>query len=97
MKRARDVREQLLGLMDRVEVALVSNPGDHDAVRSLARSNPRTPAHNALLAQHHTPGSPASAGFVLTWYNERTLHGVYVLIGTCSVGTSTVCTHLFVP
>ena len=36
MKRARDVREQLLGLMDRVEVELVSNPGDHDAVcRSL--------------------------------------------------------------
>ena len=34
MKRARDVREQLLGLMDRVEVMLVSNPGDHDAVRS---------------------------------------------------------------
>ncbi|KAK9845793.1 hypothetical protein WJX81_002540 [Elliptochloris bilobata] len=33
MKRARDVREQLLGLMDRVEVQLVSNPGDHDAVR----------------------------------------------------------------
>lgn len=32
MKRARDVREQLLGLMDRVEVELVSNPGDHDAV-----------------------------------------------------------------
>ncbi len=34
MKRARDVREQLLGLMDRVEVELVSNPGDHDAVRA---------------------------------------------------------------
>ena len=36
MKHARDVREQLLGLMDRVEVELVSNPGDHDAVRGPA-------------------------------------------------------------
>ena len=33
MKRARDVREQLLGLMDRVEIELVSNVGDHEAIR----------------------------------------------------------------
>lgn len=28
MKRARDIRDQLLGLMERCEVELVSNPGD---------------------------------------------------------------------
>ena len=33
MKRARDVREQLLGLMERTEVALISDAGNHDAVR----------------------------------------------------------------
>lgn len=33
MKRARDVRDQLLALLDRVEVALTSCGGDHDAVR----------------------------------------------------------------
>ena len=33
MKRARDIREQLLGLMERVEIELVSNAGDHDAIR----------------------------------------------------------------
>ena len=33
MKRARDVREQLLGLMERVELEAVSNPQDHDAIK----------------------------------------------------------------
>ena len=33
MKRARDIRDQLLGLMDRTEVALVSDVGNHDAIR----------------------------------------------------------------
>eukprot|EP00899_Mesostigma_viride_P024834 jgi/Mesvir1/5535/Mv15572-RA.1 len=33
MKRARDIREQLEGLMERVEIDLVSNVGDLDAVR----------------------------------------------------------------
>lgn len=28
MKRARDIRDQLLGLIDRCEIELVSNPGD---------------------------------------------------------------------
>jgi hypothetical protein len=28
MKRARDIRDQLLGLMDRCEIELLSNPGD---------------------------------------------------------------------
>jgi pre-mRNA-splicing factor ATP-dependent RNA helicase DHX16 len=33
MKRARDVRDQLLGLMERCEIEMVSNPGDIDAIR----------------------------------------------------------------
>jgi pre-mRNA-splicing factor ATP-dependent RNA helicase DHX16 len=33
MKRARDIRDQVLGLMERCEVALLSNPGDLDGVR----------------------------------------------------------------
>lgn len=33
MKRARDIREQLLGLMERVEIELSSNIGDHDAIK----------------------------------------------------------------
>ncbi|XP_076455055.1 pre-mRNA-splicing factor ATP-dependent RNA helicase DHX16-like [Babylonia areolata] len=33
MKRARDVRDQLEGLLERVEIAIVSNPGDTVAVR----------------------------------------------------------------
>ncbi|KAF8820441.1 putative pre-mRna-splicing factor ATP-dependent Rna helicase [Cardiosporidium cionae] len=32
MKRARDVREQLIGLLDRVEVELTSNPTDNDGI-----------------------------------------------------------------
>ena len=38
MKRARDVREQLLGLMDRTEVALVSDVGNHDNIRKALAS-----------------------------------------------------------
>ena len=33
MKRARDVREQLLGLMERVEIEITSNVQDHDSIR----------------------------------------------------------------
>jgi pre-mRNA-splicing factor ATP-dependent RNA helicase DHX16 len=33
MKRARDIRDQLLGLMERVEIELSSNLGDHDAIK----------------------------------------------------------------
>eukprot|EP00884_Botryococcus_braunii_P008381 jgi/Botrbrau1/17544/Bobra.0864s0003.1 len=33
MKRARDIREQVIGLMERVEIELESNLGDHDAIR----------------------------------------------------------------
>jgi len=33
MKRARDVRDQLEGLMERVEIEKTSNAGDHDAIR----------------------------------------------------------------
>ena len=33
MKRARDIREQLLGLMERVEIPITSNSSDHDAIK----------------------------------------------------------------
>ncbi|KAJ9565366.1 hypothetical protein OSB04_001332 [Centaurea solstitialis] len=33
MKRARDIRDQLEGLLERVEIELVSNPGDLDAIK----------------------------------------------------------------
>ncbi|MED6192049.1 Pre-mRNA-splicing factor ATP-dependent RNA helicase DEAH1 [Stylosanthes scabra] len=33
MKRARDVRDQLAGLLERVEIELTSNPGDLDAIK----------------------------------------------------------------
>lgn len=38
MKRARDVRDQLLGLMERCEVGLVSNVGDVEAIRKAVTS-----------------------------------------------------------
>ncbi|KAG1698522.1 Pre-mRNA-splicing factor ATP-dependent RNA helicase DHX16 [Nymphon striatum] len=38
MKRARDVREQLEGLMDRVEIALISNPGETVNIRKAVTS-----------------------------------------------------------
>eukprot|EP00951_Prasinocladus_malaysianus_P030831 scaffold292668_cov16-Prasinocladus_malaysianus.AAC.1 len=33
MKRARDIRDQLVGLMERVEIEMVSDPGNLDAIR----------------------------------------------------------------
>lgn len=33
MKRARDVRDQLEGLLERVEIELTSNPNDLDAIK----------------------------------------------------------------
>lgn len=33
MKRARDIRDQLVGLMERVEIPLTTNPSDSDAIR----------------------------------------------------------------
>lgn len=38
MKRARDVRDQILGLMERCEIELISNPGDVDAIRKAVTS-----------------------------------------------------------
>ena len=56
MKRARDVREQLLGLMDRVEVELVSNPGDHDAVcREAAGQSGLEPLRRAVADRSAGP------------------------------------------
>lgn len=39
MKRARDVREQLEGLMERVEIEMSSNPGDAVAIRKVSAMN----------------------------------------------------------
>ena len=33
MKRARDIREQIVGLMDKVEIEIESNVGDNDAIK----------------------------------------------------------------
>lgn len=38
MRRARDVREQLLGLMERVEIDITSNPTDTAAIRKAITS-----------------------------------------------------------
>jgi pre-mRNA-splicing factor ATP-dependent RNA helicase DHX16 len=33
MKRARDIRDQLAGLLERVEIELTTNPNDLDAIK----------------------------------------------------------------
>lgn len=38
MKRARDIRDQLEGLLERVEIELMSNPGDLEAIRKAITS-----------------------------------------------------------
>lgn len=38
MKRARDIREQLVGLMERTEIQLESNLDDNDAIRKAITS-----------------------------------------------------------
>lgn len=35
MKRARDIRDQFVGLLDRVEIDLVNNPHDHVNIRKV--------------------------------------------------------------
>ena len=35
MKRARDVRDQLVGLMERVELEMETAPEDHDAIKKV--------------------------------------------------------------
>lgn len=35
MKRARDIRDQFVGLLDRVEIELRENPGDHINIRKV--------------------------------------------------------------
>ncbi|KAG2437125.1 hypothetical protein HYH02_011381 [Chlamydomonas schloesseri] len=38
MKRARDIRDQLVGLMERVEIEMVGDPSEHDAIRKAIAS-----------------------------------------------------------
>lgn len=52
MKRARDIREQLLGLMERVEIELTSSVGDHDAIRKAIAAG--FFYHSALLQKNGT-------------------------------------------
>lgn len=52
MKRARDIREQLLGLMERVEIELTSNVGDHDVIRKAIAAG--FFYHSALLQKNGT-------------------------------------------
>lgn len=52
MKRARDIREQLLGLMERVEIELTSNVGDHDIIRKAIAAG--FFYHSALLQKNGT-------------------------------------------
>ncbi|EIE19374.1 P-loop containing nucleoside triphosphate hydrolase protein [Coccomyxa subellipsoidea C-169] len=52
MKRARDIREQLLGLMERVEIELTSNGGDHDIIRKAIAAG--FFYHSALLQKNGT-------------------------------------------
>lgn len=68
MKRARDVREQLLGLMDRVEVELVSNPGDHDAVCGSATAAMCRPKNISCryYSRDYSPPTCAPLGLLYT-------------------------------
>lgn len=52
MKRARDIREQLLGLMERVEIELASSVGDHDVIRKAIAAG--FFYHSALLQKNGT-------------------------------------------
>lgn len=47
MRRARDVRDQLEGLMDRIEVEVVSSQGDNLAIRKVSGAEP-----SVLAAEH---------------------------------------------
>lgn len=38
MKRARDIRDQLEGLLERVEIEAASNPDDHEAIKKAITS-----------------------------------------------------------
>ena len=44
MKRARDVRDQLVGLMERVELEMESSSEDHDAIKKVGH-----------MVGHHVP------------------------------------------
>ena len=74
MRRARDIREQLLGLMDRVEVEMASDPGALDALRKCftsgffyhtARLQPsgayRTVKHSQTVHVHPSSGLAKAA------------------------------------
>lgn len=53
MKRARDIRDQLEGLLERVEIERTANPNEPDAVKkaitSGRRPHPRVPSRRRFL------------------------------------------------
>ena len=51
MKRARDIRDQLEGLMERVEIEVCSNASDLDAIKKAITSGTYTDDSVALFVQ----------------------------------------------
>ena len=59
MRRARDVREQIEGLMTRVEIEMTSNPIDDVAIRKVY-------VCNYVVIQNHNSQSNMACNFVTT-------------------------------
>ena len=90
MKRAREVREQLIGLMERVEIELVSNPSPDNITKAIAAG---FFYHTAQLQK---------TGSYRTVKNPQTVH-VHPSSGlaevrccTKVVGSSCHCCYLFI-
>lgn len=63
MRRARDVRDQLEGLMDRIEVEVVSSPGENLPIRKVSDAGRSTLTYKDGLQRKtrthtHTNSSP---------------------------------------
>ncbi|KAJ9567348.1 hypothetical protein OSB04_003314, partial [Centaurea solstitialis] len=53
MKRARDIRDQLEGLLERVEIELVSNPGDLEAIKKILPHSARMQKNGSYRTVKH--------------------------------------------
>lgn len=72
MKRARDVREQLEGLMERVEIEISSNPNDSVPIRKVTRKGNNTPFVISLCAGvqlSHLRETSRNSGFLALCWN----------------------------
>lgn len=82
MKRARDVREQLEGLMDRIEVEVCSAQGDNVPIRKVPNTfhlSPLlswAPMHNGYTACPQGDGSSCQSCVCLTEINKILLKSV---------------------